>query len=124
MWLDCDVGRCSPQVHELCDNFCHRYISCLKGKMPIDLVIDERDSSSGVTPATPKAEGSGLDRPDHPPNDTMNQVGTAAAPCLFSLNVLELLLPMQRCYFASFPRNSRFFPPKFFPVILKIFIYI
>lgn len=32
-----------PQVHELCDNFCHRYISCLKGKMPIDLVIEERD---------------------------------------------------------------------------------
>ena len=31
------------QVHELCDNFCHRYISCLKGKMPIDLVIDERE---------------------------------------------------------------------------------
>ncbi|XP_068083656.1 homeobox protein homothorax [Anabrus simplex] len=33
------------KVHELCDNFCHRYISCLKGKMPIDLVIDERESS-------------------------------------------------------------------------------
>ncbi|KPI92086.1 Homeobox protein homothorax [Papilio xuthus] len=32
-------------VHELCDNFCHRYISCLKGKMPIDLVIDERESA-------------------------------------------------------------------------------
>jgi len=31
------------KVHELCDNFCHRYISCLKGKMPIDLVIEERD---------------------------------------------------------------------------------
>ncbi|KAG9283192.1 homeobox protein Meis2b isoform X1 [Astyanax mexicanus] len=31
------------KVHELCDNFCHRYISCLKGKMPIDLVIDDRD---------------------------------------------------------------------------------
>lgn len=31
-------------MHELCDNFCQRYISCLKGKMPIDLVIDERDS--------------------------------------------------------------------------------
>ncbi|KAI9517215.1 Homeobox protein Meis2 [Dissostichus eleginoides] len=30
-------------VHELCDNFCHRYISCLKGKMPIDLVIEDRD---------------------------------------------------------------------------------
>lgn len=35
--------------HELCDNFCHRYISCLKGKMPIDLVIDERESP-GTTP--------------------------------------------------------------------------
>ncbi|XP_047994824.1 homeobox protein homothorax isoform X3 [Leguminivora glycinivorella] len=33
------------KVHELCDNFCHRYISCLKGKMPIDLVIDERESA-------------------------------------------------------------------------------
>jgi len=33
------------QVHELCDNFCHRYISCLKGKMPIDLVIEDRDSA-------------------------------------------------------------------------------
>jgi len=35
------------KVHELCDNFCQRYISCLKGKMPIDLVIDERDSGPG-----------------------------------------------------------------------------
>ena len=34
------------QVHELCDNFCHRYISCLKGKMPIDLVIDDREGGS------------------------------------------------------------------------------
>ncbi|EEB19048.1 Homeobox protein Meis1, putative [Pediculus humanus corporis] len=34
------------KVHELCDNFCHRYISCLKGKMPIDLVIDERDPTA------------------------------------------------------------------------------
>ncbi|ELT94055.1 hypothetical protein CAPTEDRAFT_139538, partial [Capitella teleta] len=40
------------KVHELCDNFCHRYISCLKGKMPIDLVIDERDSTGGG-PKTP-----------------------------------------------------------------------
>ncbi|KAK7104493.1 homeobox protein Meis1-like isoform X1 [Littorina saxatilis] len=38
------------KVHELCDNFCHRYISCLKGKMPIDLVIDERDGGSNPTP--------------------------------------------------------------------------
>ncbi|XP_030635820.1 homeobox protein Meis1a [Chanos chanos] len=34
------------KVHELCDNFCHRYISCLKGSMPIDLVIDDRDGGS------------------------------------------------------------------------------
>lgn len=33
------------QVHDLCDNFCHRYITCLKGKMPIDLVIEDRDGS-------------------------------------------------------------------------------
>uniref|UniRef100_A0A669B390 Homeobox domain-containing protein n=1 Tax=Oreochromis niloticus TaxID=8128 RepID=A0A669B390_ORENI len=33
------------KVHELCDNFCHRYISCLKGKMPIDLIIDDRDGN-------------------------------------------------------------------------------
>jgi len=35
------------KVHELCDNFCHRYISCLKGKMPIDLVIDDREGEKG-----------------------------------------------------------------------------
>lgn len=29
------------QVHELCDNFCKRYIDCLKGKMPLDLVLEE-----------------------------------------------------------------------------------
>ncbi|TNM85690.1 hypothetical protein fugu_007961 [Takifugu bimaculatus] len=33
------------KVHELCDNFCHRYIDCLKGKMPIDLVIDDNDGN-------------------------------------------------------------------------------
>merc|ERR1711971_885065 len=41
------------KVHELCDNFCHRYISCLKGKMPIDLVIDERETGQPGT----KSEG-------------------------------------------------------------------
>ncbi|XP_066515759.1 homeobox protein Meis1-like [Hoplias malabaricus] len=34
------------KVHELCDNFCQRYISCLKGKMPMDLVVDDRDGSA------------------------------------------------------------------------------
>uniref|UniRef100_H3CFX8 Homeobox domain-containing protein n=1 Tax=Tetraodon nigroviridis TaxID=99883 RepID=H3CFX8_TETNG len=28
------------KVHELCDDFCHRYIGCLKGKMPLDRAAD------------------------------------------------------------------------------------
>ena len=56
------------QVHELCDNFCHRYISCLKGKMPIDLVIDERDS--GGAAAKPSEHGHG---------DTNNNSGNSRA---------------------------------------------
>merc|ERR1712228_82819 len=37
------------KVHELCQNFTSRYINCLKGKMPIDLVNDERaDGASSV----------------------------------------------------------------------------
>lgn len=36
------------QVHELCDNFCSRYITCLKSKMPIDLVIEDRDSAGST----------------------------------------------------------------------------
>jgi len=34
------------QVHELCDNFCQRYISCLKSKIPVDLVVEERDTDA------------------------------------------------------------------------------
>ncbi|XP_042561184.1 homeobox protein meis3-like isoform X1 [Clupea harengus] len=34
------------KVHELCDNFCHRYITCLKGKMPTDLVLEDREGGS------------------------------------------------------------------------------
>merc|ERR1740131_314510 len=35
------------KVNELCDNFCQRYISLLKGKMPIDLVTDDREGGAG-----------------------------------------------------------------------------
>nr|XP_006811519.1 PREDICTED: homeobox protein Meis2 isoform X5 [Saccoglossus kowalevskii] len=38
------------KVHELCDNFCHRYINCLKGKMPIDLVIEDRENIGSRSP--------------------------------------------------------------------------
>eukprot|EP00118_Oscarella_pearsei_P026183 m.309562 g.309562 ORF g.309562 m.309562 type:complete len:703 (+) comp46954_c0_seq1:157-2265(+) len=34
------------KVHHLCDNFCNRYISCLKGKMPMDLAVNSDDFSS------------------------------------------------------------------------------
>uniref|UniRef100_A0A8C3E6X0 Meis homeobox 2 n=1 Tax=Corvus moneduloides TaxID=1196302 RepID=A0A8C3E6X0_CORMO len=56
----------STQVHELCDNFCHRYISCLKGKMPIDLVIDERDGSSKSDHE--ELSGSSTNLADHNPS--------------------------------------------------------
>ncbi|CAD6992871.1 unnamed protein product [Ceratitis capitata] len=52
----------STKVHELCDNFCHRYISCLKGKMPIDLVIDERDTTK--PPEVGSANGEGRSNAD------------------------------------------------------------
>jgi homeobox protein homothorax len=57
------------KVHELCDNFCHRYISCLKGKMPIDLVIDERETGG----ATPGAKTEGL------PGDSNNNANRSNA---------------------------------------------
>ncbi|XP_060069945.1 homeobox protein Meis1-like [Ylistrum balloti] len=53
------------KVHELCDNFCHRYISCLKGKMPIDLVIDDREGGSTTS------KSSSDNPPD--PNDVVDQ---------------------------------------------------
>lgn len=78
------------KVHELCDNFCHRYISCLKGKMPIDLVIDERDAGKPPEPIGTPANGDGGTRstadstshtdgastPDvRPPSSTMSYGG-------------------------------------------------
>ena len=37
------------KVHELCDDFCNKYINCLKGKMPIDLAIDDRDLAPNIS---------------------------------------------------------------------------
>lgn len=54
------------KVHELCDNFSHRYISCLKGKMPIDLVIDESEGGKSTPDSVCRTEESGT--PDIPPN--------------------------------------------------------
>lgn len=54
------------QVHELCDNFCHRYISCLKGKMPIDLVIDDRDGNKSDGEDFVRSSGSHADQVGSP----------------------------------------------------------
>ncbi|XP_054866314.1 homeobox protein Meis1a [Amphiprion ocellaris] len=50
------------KVHELCDNFCHRYISCLKGKMPIDLVIDDRDRNKSDSEDFIRSSGTSRDQ--------------------------------------------------------------
>uniref|UniRef100_A0A8C2ZCW4 Meis homeobox 1 a n=1 Tax=Cyclopterus lumpus TaxID=8103 RepID=A0A8C2ZCW4_CYCLU len=50
------------KVHELCDNFCHRYISCLKGKMPIDLVMDDRDGNKSDSEDFIRSSGNNMDQ--------------------------------------------------------------
>ncbi|XP_072240121.1 homeobox protein Meis1a [Leuresthes tenuis] len=50
------------KVHELCDNFCHRYISCLKGKMPIDLVIDDRDGNKSDSEDFFRSSGNNMEQ--------------------------------------------------------------
>jgi len=54
-------------VHELCDNFCQRYINCLKGKMPMDLVIEETDSLPPPAPAALVAAAAAGMPPYRPP---------------------------------------------------------
>lgn len=58
----------SLKVHELCDNFCKRYISCLKGKMPIDLVMDEKENIGKS-----RSDSDTLDI-DSPPESALPQV--------------------------------------------------
>ncbi|KAI9529284.1 hypothetical protein NQZ68_013591, partial [Dissostichus eleginoides] len=50
------------KVHELCDNFCHRYISCLKGKMPIDLVMDDKDGNKSDSEDFLRSSGNNMDQ--------------------------------------------------------------
>jgi homeobox protein homothorax len=66
------------KVHELCDNFCHRYISCLKGKMPIDLVIDERDGTKVEVNGDRSIDShtDGASTPDvRPPSSSLSYTG-------------------------------------------------
>ncbi|TKS68784.1 Homeobox protein [Collichthys lucidus] len=68
------------KVHELCDNFCHRYISCLKGKMPIDLVIDDRDGNKSDSEDFIRSSGNNIDQiswsRDHDDAASIRSAGT------------------------------------------------
>ncbi|XP_069023843.1 homeobox protein Meis1a isoform X1 [Embiotoca jacksoni] len=68
------------KVHELCDNFCHRYISCLKGKMPIDLVIDDRDGNRSDSEDFIRLSGNNVDQiswsRDHDDSASVRSAGT------------------------------------------------
>ncbi|KAJ8341174.1 hypothetical protein SKAU_G00334650 [Synaphobranchus kaupii] len=75
------------KVHELCDNFCHRYISCLKGKMPIDLVIDERDGSSKSDHE--ELSGSSTNLADHLTLRASSAVEGLCPPPAFSSKLFE-----------------------------------
>ncbi|XP_031571935.1 homeobox protein Meis1-like isoform X4 [Actinia tenebrosa] len=66
------------KVHELCDNFCKRYISCLKGKMPIDLVMDEKENGG-------KSKSDGELGPDSPTDDSQS-TGTPSWQASFGLD--------------------------------------
>ena len=71
------------QVHELCDNFCHRYISCLKGKMPIDLVIDERETGPTKTEGLPGDSNNNANRSNA---DSASHTDGASTPEVVSLH--------------------------------------
>ena len=76
-----------PQVHDLCDNFCHRYITCLKGKMPIDLVIEDRDGGCREDledyppscPSLPDQVGQGWGAGHHPMTKALSRHSRATA---------------------------------------------
>lgn len=78
------VSRCFIyilfQVHELCDNFCHRYISCLKGKMPIDLVIDDRDGNKSDSEDFIRSSGNNMDQVSSLARSNWSFSGSAVKP--------------------------------------------
>ncbi|XP_023206485.1 homeobox protein meis3 [Xiphophorus maculatus] len=76
------------KVHDLCDNFCHRYITCLKGKMPTDLVLDEREGGSksdmedfgGSCTSLSEQNASWLREPDECATTPLGTPGTCGLP--------------------------------------------
>uniref|UniRef100_H2RKY0 Myeloid ecotropic viral integration site 3 n=1 Tax=Takifugu rubripes TaxID=31033 RepID=H2RKY0_TAKRU len=78
------------KVHDLCDNFCHRYITCLKGKMPTDLILDEREGGSksdmedftGSCSSLSEQNASWLREPDECATTPLGTPGTCGLPSL------------------------------------------
>uniref|UniRef100_A0A8C4I2M2 Myeloid ecotropic viral integration site 3 n=1 Tax=Dicentrarchus labrax TaxID=13489 RepID=A0A8C4I2M2_DICLA len=78
------------KVHDLCDNFCHRYITCLKGKMPTDLIMDEREGGSksdmedftGSCSSLSEQNASWLREPDECATTPLGTPGTCGLPSL------------------------------------------
>ncbi|CDS43212.1 homeobox protein Meis1 [Echinococcus multilocularis] len=68
------------KVHELCDNFCTRYIACLKSKIPIDLVIEDRESggSTGSAAGSPQPPSSASFASDLTPFENATNTATAS----------------------------------------------
>ena len=65
------------KVHLLADNFTCRYVSCLKGKMPIDLV--EENFTTCITPCTPKTRSSTVEQIKERENQAPANENEAAA---------------------------------------------
>ncbi|VDO07487.1 unnamed protein product [Rodentolepis nana] len=60
------------KVHELCDNFCERYIAFLRNRMPTDLMVEDRESagstgSANSPQAPPPSSHGGQMRPPYLP---------------------------------------------------------
>ncbi|XP_063727856.1 homeobox protein meis3-B-like isoform X3 [Symsagittifera roscoffensis] len=97
------------KVHELCDNFCERYIECLKTKMPMDLIVEDKEgttssatvstNSTCLTNSSSSAVGSMSSKPNRVPstgNDDTNSTNDFeefAPPSCNDMNDTDVLSP-------------------------------
>lgn len=71
------------KVHELCDNFCERYITCLKGKMPNDLNVDSQGDDDD---ASSKLSNSNFDPTDDTDSGSDHRPSSAGSTQLTELD--------------------------------------
>lgn len=79
------------KVHDLCDDFCKRYIEVLKGRMPLELAIDDRDlaslSGSQVANGASSTSSSSLKTEDdfnQNSNGALNTSGNCITPSAYN----------------------------------------